>query len=182
MIHPSHSQLFLSHPDHLDNAVIVAELEDFASAREISSYLQKRHFPAEALRIVADGLSFIDRIAIKSSAFQAGLQGAFRGATLGLFIGFVVGIIGVSVPTVSALAFGFWCAAIGLISGALIEATIYMIAAKPQRNSDIKAELFKIAIAADEAKRAYFILSDSPFAVYLTKNLAQQDKPKMVNL
>ncbi len=144
---------------------IVASYETYAEAQRAVDLLSDRNFEVQSLSIVAEGLSFVERITGQLNWWRALLNGLGSGALIGALLGFIFGIFNFFAPLYSALTLAFY----GLIFGALLGAIIGLVGyafSGGKRDftsvSNIRADRYDVTAHPDVAGEARQLLTQMP--------------------
>ncbi|HXF64354.1 MAG TPA: general stress protein [Caldilineaceae bacterium] len=154
-------------PDVTETAAqrVVATYGTYREAQQAVDFLSDRRFPVNRVRIVAEGLRFVEQVTGRTTWGSALLNGAIAGAVTGVLFGFIFGLFSFIQPLVSALTLALY----GLIFGAIVGALIGLIAygASGGRRdfssvSGIQADRYNVMVDAEAADEAARLLVEMP--------------------
>jgi hypothetical protein len=120
-------------PDVGLDSQVLAVTDAYSEAEATVRTLADRNFPIEHMRIVGDGLKWVERVTGKLTIWGAVARGAVGGAVTGALICWIFGLV----DWVSPILTGIILALYGLVFGALIGAVsgaIYYLLTSSRRN------------------------------------------------
>ena len=143
-----------------DNLEVVATYDDYEGAQAAVDRLSDEGFPVEHVRIVGEGLTFVEDVNGRRSYGRAAGESAAYGAWVASFVGLLFGLLDWYDPVVSALELGFYGLVFGGISGALMGLVVHW-STKGKRDfgstASMRAERFQVMadgnVAADARTR-----------------------------
>ena len=144
---------------------VVATYGTYREAQQAVDFLSDRRFPVNRVRIVAEGLRFVEQVTGRATWGSSLLNGAIAGAVTGVLFGFIFGLFSFIQPLVSALNLALYGLIFGAIVGGLI-GLIAHVASGGERDfnsvSGIQADRYNIMTDADVADEAIRLLVEMP--------------------
>ncbi len=104
---------------------VVETYPRYAEAQLAVDRLADASFPVERVEIVAHGLRLVEHVTGTVRLWTATVEAAWSGAVVGVLLGFVLGVLSVVDPLVSAFALAAWGAVAGAFIGLIVGALSY---------------------------------------------------------
>jgi hypothetical protein len=128
---------------------VLAVTDDYAQAEAIVNMLGKHDFPVEHVRIVGDGLRFVEQVKGRLTVWGSIGRGAAGGALTGVLIGWIFGLFNWVAPVVTSLLLAFYGLVFGAIVGGIAGAINYLLM-RGRRNfvsmSSVKPSHFEVLV------------------------------------
>jgi uncharacterized protein YcfJ len=141
---------------------VVASYPDYAHAQRAVDHLSDEGFPVQHVRIVGEGLRFVEQVTGRKTYGVAAMQGAGSGALIGGVIGFVLGLLSLFNPVVSAIILALWGVVIGAVIGALFGLIGQALSGGRRDFSSVdtvQASRYDVVVDPDHAERAAGLLA-----------------------
>jgi hypothetical protein len=136
---------------------VVASFDDYAAAERAVDQLADEGFPVAHLRVVGEGLRFVEDVTGRRDPDRVAYEGAVSGAIIAGFLGLLFGLLNWLEPLISALLLGVY----GVVFGAALGAILGLIAHATARGArdfssvrSISAERYDVLAEADVADEA----------------------------
>jgi hypothetical protein len=98
---------------------LIASYHDYRDAQHAVDQLADEHFPVERLRVIGEGLTFVEDVQRRRGYGGAATEGAIAGALIAGFIGLLFGLLNWFDPLISGLLLGLYGVVIGAAFGVL---------------------------------------------------------------
>lgn len=150
-------------PDVGHDSQVLAVVDEYSEAEAIVAKLAERDFPVERMRIVGDGLQWVEQVTGRLTVWSAIGRAAVSGALTGLLICWLFALFSWLTPLVGSVVL----AAYGLIAGAVIGGALGAIGyalVGSRRNfasaSALRPAHFEVLVDTAWAREALEILHD----------------------
>jgi hypothetical protein len=142
---------------------VISSHDNLYDARRAVDRLADRDFPVERLKLVGDGLTYVENAPGRRSRARAVAEGALLGAFITAFVGLLFGLLSWYDPVLSGAALGLWGLLFGGVGGALFGALAHA-ATGGRRGFDsfasMRADRFELLGEAGVAEGARALLAD----------------------
>ena len=98
---------------------LIASYDDYREAQRAVDRLADEHFPVERLRVIGEGLTFVEDVQGRRGYGRAAVEGAIAGALIAGFVGLLFGLLNWFDPLISGLLLGLYGVVFGAAFGAL---------------------------------------------------------------
>lgn len=150
---------------HGSQRTVIASYSTYAEAQQAVDFLADNDFDVRSISIVAEGLSFVERVTGKMNWGRAALSGLLSGALIGAFIGFIFGMFNLFAPLTSAFTLALNGAIFGAIIGVIIGLIGYAFTGGKRdftSVSSVNAERFDVTSHPNVAEQARQVLRQMP--------------------
>jgi hypothetical protein len=142
---------------------LIASYDNYYDAQRAVDRLADQKFPVERLKLVGEGLTYVENVIGRRGYGRAAGEGAVSGALITAFVGLLFGLFSWYDPILSGIALGFW----GLLFGAVVGAAFWVLVhaiTGGRRDFDsfasMRAERFELLAQADVAEDARALLAE----------------------
>jgi uncharacterized membrane protein len=143
---------------------LVASYDNYYDAQRAIDRLADARFPVERLKLVGEGLTYVENVIGRRSFGRAAAEGAVFGALVTAFIGLLFGLFSWYDPLLSGLALGFWGLLFGAAAGALFGALAHATSGGKRDFASfpsMRADRFELLAEAGVAEGARMELASS---------------------
>jgi hypothetical protein len=99
---------------------VVASFDDYAGAQRAVDRLADEGFPVARLRVVGEGLSFVEDVTGRRGYDRVAYEGAVTGALIAGVLGVLLGLLNWFEPLISALLLGIYGVVVGAALGSIL--------------------------------------------------------------
>jgi hypothetical protein len=136
---------------------LVASYEDYVDAQRAVDRLADERFPVEKMKVVGEGLTFVENVTGRRGFGRAAGEGALGGAMIAGFVGLLFGLLNWFDPLISALALGLYGVLFGAVFGALVGLVAHALTRGERDFSSLRsmqAQRYDVLTEADVADEA----------------------------
>jgi hypothetical protein len=144
---------------------LIASYDNYYDAQRAVDRLADRRFPVERLKLVGDGLTYVENVIGRRGYGRAAAEGALFGALITAFVGLVFGLFTWYDPALSGLALGLWGLLFGGVVGALFGVLAHVTTGGKrdfESFASMRADRFQLLGEAGVAEGARALLAEPP--------------------
>ena len=136
---------------------LVASFDDYAGAERAVDRLSDDGFPVERLKVVGEGLTFVEDVTGRRGYGRAAAEGAATGALIAGVVGVLFGLLNWFDPLISALLLGIYGIVFGAAFGAILGLFAHWMTRGARDFSSVRsmrAQRYDVLATADVADQA----------------------------